>query len=275
MVPEDKPSLASPRRLEMIGRVRGIFIALVLLWSSALSVKALDEEFVPPPAPENCVLDESRVLVRDAGRKEAIASALEALEAKHGFRMYFVLYDSLYGRDLAGRARVLREAWLGERPGMVLVLETDSRTFRIDRPAAPQKEVAPGTQLEMPESTDLSQMDLSRVVRELEGSLMTAGDGAEFAERLGTGIAGGVSAVLDEQAARPEGATKGRTVLLAIGLIAAAGLVALFVVAGLKPAEAKSLERYVFPKISVGTRLGAPYGGGKISSRSFGRGTKS
>ena len=104
---------------------------------------------------------------------------------------------------------------------------------------------------------------------------MTAGDGAEFAERLGTGIAGGVSAVLDEQAARPEGATKGRTVLLAIGLIAAAGLVALFVVAGLKRAEAKSLERYVFPKISVGTRLGAPYGGGKISSRSFGRGTKS
>lgn len=258
----------------MIGGVRGIIVALLLLLGTALPGRALEEEFVPPPAPEDRVLDESRVLVRDAGRKETITAALEALEAKHGFRMYFALYDSLYGRDLAGRARVLREAWLGERPGMVLVLETDSRTFRIDRPAAPQKEVTPGTQLEMPESTDLSQMDLSRVVRELEGSLMTAGDGAEFAERLGTGIAAGVSTVLDEQAALPEGGTKGRTVLLAIGLIAAAGLVALLVVAGLKRAEAKSLERYVFPKISVGIRLGAPYGGGKISSRSFGRGTK-
>jgi hypothetical protein len=43
------------------------------------------------------------------------------------------------------------------------------------------------------------------------------------------------------------------------------------VVAGLNRAEARSLVRYVFPKVSVGTRLGAPYGGGKISSRSFGR----
>ena len=258
----------------MIGRVRGIFIALLLLWGSALSGRAQEEPFVPPPAPEDRVLDESRVLVRDPERKEAITAALSALEGKHGFRMYFVLYDSLYGRDLAERARVLRQAWLGEQPGLVLLLETDSRTFKIDRPAALQKEVEPGTRLEIPEATDLSSMDLSEVLRQIEGSLMTAGDGGEFAERLGTGIATGVSAVFDERAARPEGGSKGRTVLLAIGVIAAAGLVALLVVAGLKRAEAKSLERYVFPKISVGTRLGAPYGGGKVSSRSFGRGTK-
>lgn len=259
----------------MIGRVRGIFIALLLLWGSALSVKAQEEPFVPPPAPEDRILDESRVLVRDAGRKEAIAAALAALEAKHGFRMYFVLYDSLYGRDVAERARLLRQAWLGEQPGMVLLLETDSRTFRIDRPPALQKEVEQGTRLEIPGATDLSSMDLSQVLREMEGSLMTAGNGAEFAERLGLGVATGVSSVFDERAARPEGGTKGRMVLLAIGVIAVAGLVALLVVAGLKRAEARSLERYIFPKVSVGTRLGAPYGGGKVSSRNFGRGTKS
>lgn len=254
--------------------MRGIFIALWLLWGCALSGWAQEEPFVPPAAPEDRVLDQSRVLARDPGRKEAITAALAALEAKHGFRMYFVLYDSLYGRDLAERARVLRQAWLGEQPGMVLLLETDSRTFKIERPAARQKEVEPGTRLEIPGPTDLSPMDLSGVLRQMEGSLMTARDGGEFAVRLGTGIAGGVSAVFDERAARPEGATKGRMIVLAIGVIAAAGLVALLVVAGLKRAEARSLERYVFPKISVGTRLGAPYGGGKVSSRSFGRGTK-
>lgn len=258
----------------MIGRVRGIFIALLLLWGSALSVKAQEEPFVPPPAPEDRVLDESRVLSRDPGRKEAIAAAITALETKHGFRMYFVLYDSLYGRDLAERARTLRQAWLGEQPGMVLLLETDSRTFKIDRPAALHREVEPGTRLEIPEATDLSSMDLSEALRKMEGSLMTARDGAEFAERLGLGMAAGVSAVFDERAERPEGGTKGRMVILAIGVLAVAGLVALLVVAGLKRAEARSLERYVFPKINVGTRLGAPYGGGKVSSRSFGRGTK-
>jgi pyruvate dehydrogenase E1 component beta subunit len=91
---------------------------------------------------------------------------------------------------------------------------------------------------------------------------MTAGDRGEYALRLGTGVAAGVSAVFEERAARPESSTKSRMTLLAIGLIAAAGLVALLVVAGLKRAEAKALERFVFPKVSVGTRLGAPYGGG-------------
>ena len=58
-------------------------------------------------------------------------------------------------------------------------------------------------------------------------------------------------------------------IILAVGLLAGTGLVALLVVAGLKRAESKALERFVFPKIGVGMRLGAPYGGGKVSSRSF------
>lgn len=258
----------------MIGRVKGVIILLLLLAGVAAPARAQDEEFAPPPPPEERLLDESRVLARDEERRAAVVAALADLEEKHGFRLYFVLYDSLYGRSVADRARVLREAWLGDRPGMVMVLETDSRTFRLGMPAPPQKEIEPGTRLEMPESTDLSSLDVSNVLRGLEGSLMTAGDRGEYALRLGTGVAAGVSAVFDERAARPESSTKSRMTLLAIGLIAAAGLVALLVVAGLKRAEAKALERFVFPKVSVGTRLGAPYGGGKISSRRFGRASK-
>lgn len=258
----------------MIGRVRGIFVAMLLLAGFAMPARAEDEAFTPPPAPEDRLHDESRVLARDEDRRREILDALAALEAKHGFRLYFVLYDSLYGRSLEDRARDLQEAWLRDQPGMVMVLETDSRTFRFSMPPPPEREIEPGTRLEMPRATDLSQLELSNVVRGLEGSLKTAGEGAEFALRLGTGVAGGVSSVFDEQAARPDSVDKGRLILLAIGLFAVAGLVALLVVAGLKRAEARSLERYVFPKISVGIRLGAPYGGGKISSRNFGRGKK-
>lgn len=258
----------------MIHRVRGIFVALVLLAGFITPGRAEDEAFMPPPAPVDRLHDESRVLVRDEERRRAIVDALADLEAKHGFRLYFVIYDSLYGRSVNERARQLQDAWLRDQAGMILVLESDSRTFRFGLPPPPQREIEPGTKLEVPGATDLSQLDLSTVVRGLEGSLKTAGDGGEFALRLGTGIAGGVSTVFDERAARPETADKGRMILLAIGLFAVAGLVALLVVAGLKRAEARSLERYVFPKISVGIRLGAPYGGGKISSRNFGRGKK-
>jgi hypothetical protein len=258
----------------MIGRVRGIIFVLLLLAGIAAPGRAQDDDFVPPPPPEDRLLDESRVLARDEERRQAIVTALAELEAKHGFRIYYALYSSLYGRSLNERARQLQEAWLGDEPGLVLVLETDSRTYRFAMPVPRPREIEPGTKLEMPENSDLSLLDLSIVDRGLEGSLMTAGDSAEFAKRLGTGVATGVSAVFDQQAARPAGGTRSRMILLAIGLISVAGLVALLVVAGLKRAEARSLERYVFPKINVGMRLGAPYGGGKVSSRSFGRGTK-
>jgi hypothetical protein len=258
----------------MIGRVRGIIFVLLLLAGIAAPGRAQDDDFVPPPPPEDRLLDESRVLARDEERRQAIVAALAELEAKHGFRIYYALYSSLYGRSLNERARQLQEAWLGDKPGLVLLLETDSRTYRFAMPVPRPREIEPGTKLEMPESSDLSLLDLSIVDRGLEGSLMTAGDSAEFAKRLGTGVATGVSAVFDQQATRPAGGNRSRMILLAIGLISVAGLVALLVVAGLKRAEARSLERYVFPKISVGMRLGAPYGGGKISSRSFGRGTK-
>ncbi len=258
----------------MMVRVRGIFVALLLLAGFAMPGRAEEEAFTPPPAPADRLHDESRVLARDEERRRAIVDALADLEAKHGFRLYFVLYDSLYGRDLNERARELQEAWLRDQAGMVMLLETDSRDFRFGLPPPPQREIEPGTKLEVPEATDLSQFDLSGVIRGLEGSLKTAGDGGEFALRLGTGVAGGVATVFEEQAARPDSVDKGRLILLAIGLFAVAGLVALLVVAGLKRAEARSLERYVFPKISVGMRLGAPYGGGKISSRNFGAGKK-
>ena len=256
----------------MIRGVKGIFCALLLLLGAAVPGRAQDRPFVAPPPPEDGILDESRVLVREPERIQAIAAALAELEAKHGFRMYFALYDSLYGRSVADRARDLQQAWLGDRPGMVLVLETDSRTFKLGRPAPRQKEIGPSQAVEIQGPADLSSLDLSAVVRGFEGSLMTARDSAEFAERLGTGFAGGVATVFEERATRPEGgASKSRMIALAIGLLAATGLLALLVVAGLKRAEARSLVRYVFPKVSVGTRLGAPCGGGKISSRSFGR----
>jgi hypothetical protein len=110
---------------------------------------------------------------------------------------------------------------------------------------------------------EFSPSDLGAIGRGMEESLRQAPSTEEYAERLAIGLTTGISKVLDERAAAPEGTTRGRLVLLAVGFGAAAGLISLLVVAGLKRAEAKALERFVFP-------LGAPFGGGKVSSRSFG-----
>lgn len=244
----------------MIPRVKAILSALLLALAGA-ALPARGQPSAVPPAPVDRLLDDSRVLAREPARRQAIEEALAGLEGRHGFRMYFALFDSLIGSTPADRARELRAAWLGNQPGMVLVLETDSRAFRA---SIDGRGGAPG------DAAALTAGDLAALAAGLEPRLAEARDGAAFAETLGVGMARALSAALDARAARPAGDGGARTVVLAIGLIAAVGLGALLVAAGLKRAEARSRERYVFPKVHVGTRLGAPYGGGKIRARSFG-----
>jgi hypothetical protein len=260
--------LATYRRVEMMRRVRGL--CFVLLWAISGWLHAQEEDFTAPPAPEDRVLDEARIFARSPEQHRAVADALAALEEKHRFRFYYVLYSSLYGRNLSDRAHALQQAWLGEAPGIVLVVETDSRHFRISQTPPKPAEIQPGSTLPVAGPKELAPADVVMLMRGVEDQLRQSGDIGEFSERLATGLAGGISGFFDAREAAPEGTTRGRVVLLAIGFGAAAGLIALLVVAGLKRAEAKALERFVFPKVQVGSRLGAPFGGGKVSSRSFG-----
>ncbi|MCW1887488.1 TPM domain-containing protein [Luteolibacter flavescens] len=226
--------------------------------------------FVAPPLPADGILDEARMFVRNPEQQKKIATVLAALEEKHGYPFYFVLYDSLFGLSVGERAHALREAWLGDSPGLVLVLETDSRIFRFSQTPYQQDEVPADLKLPLTGPKEIGPTDLAEIGTAIEGSLSRSASTEEYAENLAIGLATGISKVFDARAAVPEGSTKSRVILLAVGFGAAVGLVALLVVAGLKRAEARSLERFVFPKATVGIRLGAPFGGGKVSSRSFG-----
>ena len=253
--------------------MRAFHAALLFLWAILLVplARAQDEEFPVPPAPGNGVFDEARLFAREPQRLEAIAASLDALEAKHGFRLYFAIYDTLIGRSIEEQAAALQKKWLAGKPGMVLVLEADSRRWRYSEAAPIVEKLAPGNIVKGSSPSDLSPLELKKIDGELEAALLAvAKDPQAFAETLGTGVAGKASEILDQRAAVSAGGNRLRITLLAIGLLALTGLVALLVVAGIKRAEAKSRERYAFPKVAVSMRLGAPYGGGKVSTREFG-----
>jgi hypothetical protein len=239
---------------------------------AAVGLRAQEEEEFPvPPAPENRVLDDARLFARNPERLAVISETLAALEAKHGYRLHFAIYNTLIGRTLKDQAGLLERKWLAGQPGMVLVLEADSFKFQFGQAPPVQEEIEPGNTVERFRPTDFAPIELEHMIAELEEPLQDATtDRQMFAEALATGMAGRISALLDQRAAAPAGTSRSRMVVLAIGLLALTGLLALLVVAGLKRAEARARERFIFPKVAVGTRLGAPYGGGKVSSRSFG-----
>lgn len=247
-----------------------LFLLLLLPATPAFAQDA--EEIEIPPAPPNLVLDEARLFARHSERLEAIAGSLAELEKKHNYRLYFAIYDTLIGRTLEEQATALQQKWLGTQPGAVLLLESDSFKWTYGQAAPLEQEVEPGHKVQRDRPTDLSSIDEQSINRNLDQALLAvAKDRQAFAETLGTGVAREIGTLLDQRAASSAGPGRSRMVLLSIGLIAALGLVALLVAAALKRVEAKAKERYVFPKVGVGLRLGAPYGGGKISTREFGR----
>jgi hypothetical protein len=251
-------------------RVAHRLLICLLFLVAACGVRA-EEEFPIPTAPENRVLDEARLFARDPERLAVISETLAALEAKHGYRLYFATYNTLIGRTLKDQARLLQENWLGGQPGMVLLLEADSYKFQFGQAPPVREEIEPGNTVVRSRPTEFAAIELERMIAELEEPLQAATtDRQSFAETLSTGLAGRISASLDQRAAESGGGTRSRMVVLAVGLLAFTGLLALLVVAGLKRAEARARERFVFPKVAVGMRLGAPYGGGKVISRSFG-----
>ena len=279
-------------------RVAYRLLLCLLFLAAACGVQA-EEEFPVPPAPDNGVLDEARLFARDPQRLAVISETLAALHARHGYRLYLATYNVLIGRTLKDQTEILQQTWLGGRPGMVLVLEVDSFKFRFGQAPPVEEQIEPGNTVVHSRPTDFAPIEIERMIGEMAETLLAARtanamdlpagrairansdgefnaspagpfDRQSFAENLATGMASRISARLDERAAAPAGGSRSRMVVLAIGLLALTGLLALLVVAGLKRAEARAGERYLFPKVAVGMRLGAPYGGGKVSSRSFG-----
>ena len=283
--------------------MRVVYRLLLCFWLFVAGsvVRAQEEEFPIPAVPESRVLDEARLFAREPQRLAVISETLAMLEAEHGYRFYVAIYNILIGRTLKDQTERLQEKWLGQQPGMVLVIEADSFKFRFGQLPPEEEKIEPGNMMVRSRPTDFAPIELERMIGEIEESLRAArtekaldadakvevlskGDGEFdasrakpfdrqlFVENLSTGLVGRISDELDHRAAAPPGGTRSRMVVLAIGLLAFTGLLALLVVAGLKRAEARARERYVFPRVAVGMRLGAPYGGGKVSSRSFGRG---
>ena len=240
---------------------------LCLMLGTAV-VGAGDSGTLPvPPEPVGGVLDDARVFETAQERLGVLQNRIESTSQLTGIPVRVAVFDTLIGRTLAEEAARLREAWLGGGAGVLLVIESDSGRWQVvwadggpvpaeGMPAVPG--VGPGVvpgpeQLRIEERMRSLGVPGQRSVEDTERLVMTLVEGVE-------------TAVAEE--ARPGGWTK-EVVVMVIGLLAAILLAAMLGWAWVRRHASRARERMVFPEVSIGRRLGAPYGGGKVTARRF------
>jgi hypothetical protein len=235
---------------------------------------AAGQEVIPssdePQVPSVHVLDDARIFASDPGRLAALEARLTALEAKYRFPVYVAVYDTLIATDVRERSQQFQNQWIGnDDPGLVAVFETDSGSVGIGVHPLKQLELDSGSQIPTMGPLDLSMLEQETLTREVQQRIGKVRDSRDRVEAIVNGLADEITRDLEARSAPASKTATLRIAAFTVGLIAATGLVVLLVMAWLRRTDNRARQRYIFPDVSVGTRLGAPYGGGKISSRDF------
>jgi hypothetical protein len=254
-------------------RIIGFWIlclAVVFLRPCAMSqdLQGLAESGSLPQRPANGVLDEAGMFERDPQRLQAISERLQEFERVYGFRICFAVYNVLLHDNPTERAGALQRSWLGNSDGLVIVYEADSKRLGYGRDME-----SANTRADTGESATsaiplyiLTPL-LGRVHEKLAGC---PEQGPAFVERLTNELTAELEAYFQRgQIEQPKGRVF-RLVLLLVGAACVAALLGFLVSRLMDRAGAKRKMVFRFPDVAVGMRLGAPYGGGKISSQSFG-----
>jgi hypothetical protein len=236
--------------------------------------RALGQEVYPPSSdsrgPKVHVLDDARIFSSEPARLAALEARLREIEVKDHFPVYVAIYDTLIGTDVKERSQELQRRWVGsDAPGMVAVVETDSGNVSLGVHPVKHFELQSGAELPNIGPLDftlLEQDSISRLVQERAGSLK---DRRAKVEAVVNGLADEVGRNLAARQAPASNTAHIRTLVFTAGLVVAAILSGLLALAWLRRSDTRARQRFIFPDVNVGIRLGAPYGGGKISSRSF------
>lgn len=221
---------------------------------------------VPLP-PASRVLDEDGLFQRDRRRLAAISERLVQFGTEHEWPVYLVVCTGLLGTTPDERAAVLHEAWVGsQREGLVLVLETDSKAVGLGRSLELADAAAGASSLWRPRITPCELDEIrAKVGRELDG----VDDPVELADRLSAGWVGALADLLDRRQAGGGATDRLRFALIVVGAACVVGLSALVAARVVARADARQRLVHRLPEVRVEVRLGAPYGGGRVSSRSF------
>lgn len=240
--------------------------AMVLAgWGQALPGWLAEKD--GPKPPDFGVRDEGGFFTRDSGAQKRISDQLRKLEADHGFRIFLMVEPVLIATSAPELAARLQQSWLPDGEGLVVVYESDNRSlgFGRDLQGQPDENEVPGR---VP--THETENILLRARQATDSTLAPEA----YVEALMGNLVAQFRTYFEKRAAPLPAGRSLRMGLLTIGALTLLALMAIAVGSLVRLPSMAGTRRYRFPVVDRPERLGAPCGGGKVTTRRFGIPTK-
>lgn len=245
------------------------WLAILLCWGTvALSVHgqelpgwlAKNEGETAPPV--FGVSDESHFFNRNSGAFKRISDQLRKLEMDHGYKIYLVVEPMLIASTPSELAAELRQAWIPDGNGLVLVFESGSRQLGLgwDLTSRPGHPLGNSSQVPSHETSAM----LARVRDSTDESLTPE----PYLETLVANLVREHERYFSRRTETPPPERSVKMGLLIIGTLALLGLGAIAVGALVRHSSMTAAHRFRFPVVERPERLGAPCGG-SVTTRRF------
>jgi hypothetical protein len=221
----------------------------------------LAKDGVPKP-PVFGIRDEGGFFNRDSGAFKRISDQLRKLEADHGYRIYLMVEPVLIGTSAPELAAQLRQEWLPNGNGMVVVFEADSRNLGIGRDLGmPEDTKTPDVLIPAHETAAL----INRSIESVDSSLAPEAYIEAFTGKLVDECNGYFGL---REAPAPAGRSM-RIWLLAVGVLTLLALIVIGVGWLVNHSTMAEVSGFQFPVVDRPERLGAPCGAA-VTARRFG-----
>ena len=242
-------------------------MAVLLMWLLACvpghartAVEGVDK-WNPPPPPGG-MMDDGGLFSRNPSIGVRIEDRLRELHRKHGYRIHLVIEPVLMTTTAPDLAERLRQAWLADGDGMVIVYESDTRRLGIGRDLAGTEPTVPAIRVPTHQSTAIIDGAITATDKSLRSDV--------YLESLVDQLVDGFDRYYESRTAPgPRGLSR-RLVLLVIGGLAALGLCAIAVGALTRLNSVRGVPTFHFQPVGRPERLGAP-SGALVSTRSIRR----
>lgn len=198
---------------------------------------------------------------RNAGALQRISDQIRRLDHDHGYMIYLVVEPVMMAATAPERATQLRNEWIPDGNGLVLVFESDSRSLGIGRDLVGDL-TASGKPVLVPSNETVA--IITQAVNATDSRLAPE----VYLETLVGKLTSGFDDYFKRRATPPPAGRTLKIGLLVSGIVALLGLGAIGLGGLIRHSRVTEVRSFRFPAANLPERLGAPCGA-NVTARRF------